>query len=266
MTKSDSTKGILVPGALDKKFNLYRHPPANDLSFFVEHYWIVKWDLRGEKPYESETLPYPSVNAVIEKGRSGIWGVVTGRFTRRLEGDGRAFAIKFKPGAFHPFITGPISNLTDKIFSFGELFGKDGERFEDEILGSDDDAAKVIRTEEFLRSRNPPRDENIILINRIVDTITTNREIKRVDDVVSLTYIGKRSLQRLFNEYVGIGPKWVIKRYRLQEAAEQLSRGEDADLPGLAIDLGYFDQPHFIKDFKKIVGKTPAEYARSATV
>jgi AraC-like DNA-binding protein len=71
-------------------------------------------------------------------------------------------------------------------------------------------------------------------------------------------------INKLFNEYVGVGPKWVVKRYRLQEAADQLAGGEDADLPQLALDLGYFDQPHFIKDFKSIVGKTPTEYSRKA--
>jgi AraC-like DNA-binding protein len=55
----------------------------------------------------------------------------------------------------------------------------------------------------------------------------------------------------------------VIKRYRLHEAAEQLAAGEVVDWPRLALDLGYFDQAHFIKDFKTIVGRTPAEYAKN---
>jgi AraC-like DNA-binding protein len=260
----ESTKGILGPGALDKKFHLSRHVPSNEISFFIEHYWIVKWDLRGEKPYEAETLPYPSVNVVVEKGKSGIWGVITGRFTRRLEEKGEAFAIKFRPGGFHSFISGSVSDLTDKVLSLEELFGNDGREYEHEILTTDNDNERITSTEKFIRSRNPSRDESIILVNQIIDTITSNREIRRVDDVVSLYHINKRSLQRLFNEYVGVGPKWVVKRYRLQEAADQLAGGEDADLPQLALDLGYFDQPHFIKDFKSIVGKTPTEYSRKA--
>ena len=262
----ESTKGILRPNALDKKFHLARHVPSNDLSFFIEHYWIVKWDLRGGTPYESETLPDPSVNAVVEDCRSGIWGVITGRFTRRLEGEGRVFAIKFKPGAFRGLAAGSVSKLTNRVLSFKDLFGKDGEKYERDIRCLDGDAERIIRTEEFLHSRNPTRNENIILVNQIIDTVVTNQEIKRVDNLVSQTNIQKRSLQRLFNEYVGVGPKHVIKRYRLQEAATRLARGEDANLTQLALDLGYFDQPHFIKDFRQIIGKTPAEYVRSIEI
>jgi AraC-like DNA-binding protein len=260
----ESTKGILGPGALDKKFHLSRHVPSNDLSFFIEYYWIVKWDLRGEKPYEAETLPYPSVNVVVEKGKSGIWGVVTGRFTRRLEKKGEAFAIKFRPGGFHPFISGSVSDLTDRVLSLEKIFGNDGREYENEILMSYNDDERITSMEKFVRSRSPSRDEGIIVVNQIIDMITSNQEIKRVDDVVSLYHINKRSLQRLFNEYVGVGPKWVIKRYRLQEAADQLARGEDADLPQLALDLGYFDQAHFTKDFKNILNVSPGEYRRNA--
>ena len=73
----------------------------------------------------------------------------------------------------------------------------------------------------------------------------------------------QRPLQRIFSQYVGVSPKWVIMRYRLQEAADQLARNEIVNWPKMALDLGYFDQAHFIKDFKMIVGRTPAEYARS---
>ena len=71
-----------------------------------------------------------------------------------------------------------------------------------------------------------------------------------------------RSLQRTFNKYVGVSPKWVIRRYRLQEAAEALACGHAESMRDLALRLGYFDQAHFIRDFKAVVGKTPHAYAR----
>ena len=54
-------------------------------------------------------------------------------------------------------------------------------------------------------------------------------------------------------------------RYRLHEAVERMTSGEAVDLPRLALDLGYFDQAHFIKDFKAMVGRAPGEYARAVT-
>ena len=72
-----------------------------------------------------------------------------------------------------------------------------------------------------------------------------------------------RALQRLFGDYVGVSPKWVIKRYRLHEAVEQLAGGRPPEWSALAQNLGYFDQAHFIRDFKRLVGRTPADYAAS---
>jgi AraC-like DNA-binding protein len=71
-----------------------------------------------------------------------------------------------------------------------------------------------------------------------------------------------RSLQRLFREYVGVSPKWVLQRLRLHEAAERMLEGRD--WAALALDLGYFDQAHFIHDFKAVTGRSPGEYAAQA--
>ena len=90
------------------------------------------------------------------------------------------------------------------------------------------------------------------LINQVIDHIIASREIIRVDDVVSQLNISKRTLQRMFRQYVGFSPKWVIKRYRLHEAAKQVAEGGAVNWSKLALDLGYFDQTHFIKDFKRI--------------
>ena len=93
-----------------------------------------------------------------------------------------------------------------------------------------------------------------------MDLILADREITQVEHLVHHSGVGKRTLQRLFSEYVGVSPKWVINRYRMHEALERVAAGESVDWTNLALDLGYFDQAHFIRDFKKLVGKTPTEY------
>ena len=85
-----------------------------------------------------------------------------------------------------------------------------------------------------------------------------------VEELCSHAGYSKRTLQRLFREYVGVKPKWVIERIRLHEAAERMAAG-DSDWPAMALDLGYFDQAHFIKAFKAVVGRSPADYALSAS-
>jgi AraC-like DNA-binding protein len=260
--KEKKAKGILNPKAGEKKFQLSRYLPARDLSFFVERYWTVHWDLRGQEPYLSENLPYPCVNLVFEKGKSRIYGVVKQRFSYLLTGKGRVFGIKFKPGAFYPFIKIPVSSFTDSSLTFQEAFGVDSQALETAILSAENAGRMIELAENFLRERLPERDEMIVVINQVIDQIIDDREITKVDDVVDRLPLSKRTLQRLFNQYVGVSPKWVIKRYRLHEAADQLAGGEVVNWPELALELGYFDQAHFIKEFKTIVGRTPVEYAR----
>jgi AraC-like DNA-binding protein len=263
MSSIQRSRGILNPDAGAGKFQLKRLPPASDLGYFVEHYWLIAWDLRDQAPYVQETLPYPSVHLVFEAGRTRIYGVVTGKFARRLDGQGQVLGVKFRPGAFYPFLKAPVSQITDAEIGLEEAFGIDSCALERAIFAQPSQERQIELVEQFLHSRQPERDVAIEEINRIIDGIIADRTITKVDDVVCRFSFGKRTLQRLFSQYVGVSPKWVIKRYRLQEAADQLADGAAIDWSRMALDLGYFDQAHFIKDFKTIVGRTPGEYARS---
>jgi AraC-like DNA-binding protein len=111
--------------------------------------------------------------------------------------------------------------------------------------------------------RHPQQDENATLVAAIASTIAADRGILTVDDVAHRFGLNPRKLQRLFAQYVGVNPKWVIQRYRLHEAAEQLARGP-ANQATLVLELGYADQAHFVQDFKATTGTSPAAYARRA--
>jgi transcriptional regulator GlxA family with amidase domain len=89
-----------------------------------------------------------------------------------------------------------------------------------------------------------------------------DQDLTRVGDAAERAGVGTRRLQRLFATYVGVTPKWVIRRSRLHEAVDRLDQGDHVDLGFLARDLGYFDQAHFARDFRAAVGRPPAAYAR----
>jgi AraC-like DNA-binding protein len=258
----ESTKGILNPQTIGQKFEFTRQLPSPDLRGLIERYWIIRWDL--ETPHEQETIPYPCVNLVMERNNSRVWGVISGKFTRRLEGYGGVFGVKFRPGAFYPFLRAPISRLTNKSMAFCDVFGVKPDALEQAVFAAQSDDEQIAVMEDFLCRRLPEPDDNIELINQIIDCVVADRRITRVDQLAAIFERTPRSLQRLFSQYVGVSPKWVIKRYRLHEAAEQLASGMGVDWPQMAQELGYFDQAHFIKDFKSIIGVTPAEYARGA--
>jgi AraC-like DNA-binding protein len=235
-------------------------PPA-DLADRIEHFWIVRWNLEGLPPQVQETLPHPNVHIVIEPGLAAAWGVHSGRWTRVLEGRSSAFGIKFRPGAFRALLGRPVSHIADSSCPLAALFGADASMLHDVPACSDADA--VALAARFLRDRLPPLDAKAKRAGEIVDHIAGDLALHSADELARHFELTLRGLQRLFSEYVGIGPKWVIKRYRLHEAIARVQAGEAVAWAALAQDLGYFDQAHFIADFRKLVGKTPGDYARA---
>jgi AraC-like DNA-binding protein len=130
------------------------------------------------------------------------------------------------------------------------------------VLATDDDREGIAAIESFLRGLEPRADEPMALCGRVAARVADDRGITRVEQLVREIGTGLRRLQRVFGEYVGVGPKWVIQRYRLLDAAERVAAGTFVDWADLALELGYADQAHFIRDFKRLVGRTPADYAK----
>jgi AraC-like DNA-binding protein len=255
--------GVLDLRAGQRWFDSARYRPAPELADLIEHYWRVRWDRSDHGPYTQHTLSNVSVHLVMERGRCRVQGIVTGRFTRVLEGRGRVFGVKFRPAGFRPFLGSAVSALTDRSVAIPEVFGREGAELADRVLALEEDDA-VEACDAFFLPRRVAPDPNVTRANEIVARIVADRTVTRVEHVATITSTGVRALQRLFGEYVGVSPKWVIARYRLHEAEARLSTGEAVDLATLALDLGYYDQAHFTRDFQAIVGRPPAAYARES--
>ena len=121
---------------------------------------------------------------------------------------------------------------------------------------------KVALTEALLRPLLAP-SPRLERIRDLVERVAVNRSIRRVDDIARANGIGTRAFQRCFRMYVGISAKSVIQRYRLHEAAIQLRAPHPPSLAELAASLGYADQAHFGRDFKRIVGQAPRAFGLS---
>lgn len=258
--RPDPPRGVLNLKADAALPGHWRYLPSAELAPFVEHYWMVQWSVT--EPQLRETLPHPSVHIVLERGRAELAGVATGRFTRVLEGSGRVLGIKFRPGGFRPLVAQPVSAFTDRVRPLAAVLGAPAGRLALEALAQQDHEACLAVVESFLRGLAPRPDPMAELAARITAAIAADRSLLTVQRVGAAFGLQQRRLQRLFEEYVGVGPKWVIQRYRLHEAAQRLAEAPAADCAALALELGYADQAHFIRDFKKIVGRPPGEYLR----
>ncbi len=276
-------RGVLRPDLAATRFRLARHQPSAPLAPFVEYYWIPRWDLRGAPPHAQTILPHPNVHLVFEASGAGIFGVDRRLFTRSLSGLGLAFGVRFLAGCFRPFWQAPISQLTDRVVPAARLFGPQAEKTRQAIMrvsagsagvsaGSADsadseeaDAWMIGYAEALLCSVRPEQDPVAEQAAALVSRITADPGLRRVDQLAAASGMTARSLQRLFADYVGVSPKWVMRRARLHEAAERADSGEPVDWALLASDLGYADQAHLTRDFTATLGVSPTRYAAPVT-
>jgi AraC-like DNA-binding protein len=222
--------------------------PSAALAPRVDRYWVVDWDYA--QPYRQKIVPYPNVHLSFGEGRADVNGVVSGYQIKVLEGAGHVFGVAFRPGRFRPFLGASVSTITDRVVPAADVFGPD--------LPARPDVASV---EAFLLARLPAEDSRAEQAATAVGTIVANPALTRVETLADELDMSVRGLQRLFAEHVGIGPKWVIRRYRLHEVTERMAAGGEIDWAALAADLGYADQGHFIRDFRNMFGEPPTWYA-----
>jgi AraC-like DNA-binding protein len=257
-------RGILRHRTALERFHVDRRAPSPDLEAIADYVWVLTWDLRGREPHTQRVLSHPSVNLTFTTGgRARVVGVVRGVFSETIEGRGRVVGVRFRPGGFRPFLDGPVSGITDRFTPVEEIFGPEARAVADAIIAEPSADEAVARLEGFLRSRIPDRPDPMVAeVAAIVDRIAADTSLLRVDGLSAAVGIGTRRLQRIFAEYVGVSPKWVLRRSRMQEAADRAGAGTGVDWAALSTELGYADQAHFTREFTTVIGTSPAQYAR----
>jgi AraC-like DNA-binding protein len=254
-------RGVLHPGLAARRFTLDRYQPSAALAPFVEYHWVLHWDLRGQPPHEQTILPHPNVHLSFEPSGTAIYGVDRRLFTRSLTGQGQVLGVRFWAGGFRPFWGAPISQLTNRVVPTARLFGPAAERAWQAVMTADGDASMVCAAEGLLLSARPAPDPVVSQVAALVGRIVDDPSLRRVGQLARASGMTVRSLQRLFADYVGVSPKWVMRRARLHEAAARADSGEHVDWAELAADLGYADQAHLTRDFTATLGVPPNRYA-----
>lgn len=262
-TSAGAPKGLVDPRGAAQRLRLATYPPSAALVPFVEYFWVVQWDMRGRAAETQRVLPYPNAHLVFDQGRSAIHGVVRGAFERTVSGAGRVLGVRFHAGGLRPFIDRPLSTFANCTLPLDAAIRGGAQDAERRVLGASDDAAMVAVAESLLLRSLPAPDPQVALARQVVAVAAIANGPVNVAELCARAGIGERSVQRLFGNYVGVPPKWVIQRFRLQEAMAHLARPNAPDLAGLAQTLGFFDQAHLTRDFTKLVGHSPMAYWRS---
>jgi len=250
---------------------VHRLAPDPALADVVRRFWVPVWSLPPGTVSVQRVLQYPVCQLVVADSYARLVGVRTGLSLQELHGSGWAVGTMLQPAAGAPLLDGSVSQVTDGFVDLDTLPGLDGATLTAQVR-----AAVGERPEDPLRRRAAvaiiehslarlvPVDDAGLLVNAVVEYVEGHPEVRRVSQVHARFGLTDRTLQRLLLRRIGLNPKWLIQRRRLQEAAARLrtaAAAEGADLARVAAELGYADQAHFTRDFRTVTGLTPGKYA-----
>ncbi|MEL6347385.1 MAG: helix-turn-helix transcriptional regulator [Myxococcota bacterium] len=243
---------VLHPQA---NIDIRRVLPGAALSPFVAYFWLIRWDLPA--PTVQRVLPRPAVNLVSERDRWMVSGVQTQRYDRILEGCGAVFGVLFRPTGYAAFTDRPLYTLTDRTEDMAARMGICAETLHTELCALSD-AQCCARLEALLLRLGARACPHRAALDALVEHARTDPSLIRAEQLASQAGVGLRTLQRRMRRDIGIGPKALLRRFRLQEAVARIEEG--TPLADLAYALGYCDQAHFCRDFTAVIGAPPSRY------
>ncbi len=263
--------GILRPEEFARYISLERTKTAPTLTPWAEYHWTLCWDLPPDVQFTSTVLPHPSCNVTIERGTARqpetngdevlVTGVCTHRFDVDVHDRGWVHGIKLRPGALTALTGRNARALVDQTVPANDVLPMVVHSALDELSADTSPVQATLASCVALENLLPAAPEKgYDLLLRVIAEMLADHSLLQVAEVAERHGMSRRTLERLFARYVGVGPKWVLARYRMHDAVTALDEGYAGSLAELAATYGWFDQPHFGRDFAALVGCTPSTY------
>lgn len=272
------TRGILDPGRMQQHVRLHRIAADGVLADLVRWYWAVEFDLPDGETFVQPVLTHPTANISIGPTRTRlvepdrieatVVGVCTTVDRRHLSDSGWNVAATLRPGGFGAFLDRDASTFTDRIVPVAGVLDLDEHSLVDRVVAAAGQIAGQVAVlaealEGLIDRADPARVSASRETARIGSLIESDRTISSTAELAATVGVGVRTLQRLFREHAGVSPLWMIRRYRLIDAADAARDGRPPSWSDLAAELGYADQAHLSRDFRATIGMTPSQYAAS---
>jgi AraC-like DNA-binding protein len=232
------------------------HPPSSRLGPFVECFWTVE---PSDAVPEYPVAPDGCVDIVYSPSMARepqLVGVMTSIRKFELAAGQMGFGARFRPGMSQAFLPIPGSDTTDQRLALSDLWGADARRLAEQMSEARSAAQCIGLIEARLHS---PGD--ITVVQRICNSIVEQAGQVRIDHLAFQAGLSARQLRRLFLEQVGLSPKHFCRVIRFRNSLSHLPKLGRGDWAQVALDCGYYDQAHFINEFRQFSGCTPIEYA-----
>ena len=250
--------------------------PHEALKPYIKHYWTME-----SSTFESDVcervIPTANVqlmfhyrkpfvvknndSTLTHQPKSIISGINNSYFDVSTSGQAGVIAVVFNPtGACH-FFRFPLMEVENQSVNLRDIFNKEIMQIEEKICNETLMGKRIEVIEEFLLQKLLPiHNSNLILIQNSLNLLKQNRGQISALELSGKLSVTTKSLERKFSALLGKTPKQFIKLIRFQEVVLDISRNRNIDLTEYAYRYGYFDQSHFIKDFKNYTGYTPKEF------
>lgn len=249
--------------------------PAPALAPYIEHYWHVS--ARRGAPFELSLdvhvdlrpdlvfnfgVPYTRSVAGGEARQIGSSNLDAQRLSpiRIVQrGEVVIVGVRLFTGGLAPFVSSPLSAWTDRVAPIEEVFGGGGlalDRTLREAAG--DDAAQARALDAFFLERLALAP-SVRLVHAVKSRIEEEGGQSRIEALCEVGETSPRNLDRLFRRHLGVGPKTFCRVVRFQRALARLRRAPGCSLAAVAAECGYYDQPHFVREFRRLTGAVPSE-------
>jgi AraC-like DNA-binding protein len=261
-------RGLVSSRISGARVSAHTFAPPVELAAIVDQLWLARWDLRGQAPHHTHLLSDPTLNLCFEAGtprrapRRRLVGIWTRLWERTLEGVGVVVAVKLRPGAARAVVD-VAAATRNRIVPLPARLQPGAGVVANAVIATHLDpgaeSAAVLAIAAWL-TRVHRHDPDTAHAVELCAHIRASPDLGRVEQLVRRSGLTERSLQRLFHAHVGAPPKFIVRRYRLQEAALRLERGDRVSLAALAAELGYADQAHLARDFRTATRMSPSEF------
>jgi AraC-like DNA-binding protein len=186
-------------------------------------------------------------------------GVMTSARKFALAAGQIGFGVRFRPGMSQAFLPLPALEMTDQRIGLGDLWGSDARRLAQQIS----EAKSPMRCIELMEARLRAPG-GITVVQRLCASVVQQAGQVRIDDLAFQAGLSARQLRRLFLDQVGLSPKHFCRVIRFRSSLSRLPQAGRGDWAQVALDSGYYDQAHFINEFREFSGYTPGEFAALA--
>jgi AraC-like DNA-binding protein len=255
------------------------YTPQAPLSSFVDYFWYME---AYHSPHSKElSLPNGCVELVIDLrtdritmynrlgveqgyGSSIVCGPHTEFFVIDSSGESTVVGVHFKPGGVVPFLQMPSDELSNMHVSLEQIWGSGAVDLRDELLQADGPEAmfRILENQLLEHARTPiqPMSRHPAVLFAIRELQSPPMYSRSVSEIVDQIGLSSRRFIQIFKEEVGMTPKLFHRISRFQEVLSRMANNTAMEWTEIALECGYYDQSHFIKDFQAFSGLNPSEY------